>query len=81
MSTDRLRLQPLLIIDAATCAATAALLLVASDPVAALTQLPAAVLVGAGAVLVPIAVFMRSSRGPTKSAQAVTWRGLDAGAT
>ena len=58
MSTDRLRLQPLLIIDAATCAAMAALLLAASGPVAALTQLPAALLVGAGAVLVPIAVFM-----------------------
>jgi hypothetical protein len=58
MSTYRLRLQPLLVIDAATCAAMGMLLLVASGPVAALTHLPATFLFGAGAVLLPIAAFV-----------------------
>jgi hypothetical protein len=58
MSTYRLRLQSLLVIDAATCAAMGTLLLVASGPVAALTHLPATFLFGAGAVLLPIAAFV-----------------------
>lgn len=58
MSTKRIRLQPLLAFDAATCAAMGALLLVAADPIAALTHIPAPLLFWAGAVLLPIAAFM-----------------------
>jgi len=58
MSTDRLRLQPLLAFDAATCTAMGALLLGAADKIAALTRLPAPLLFWAGAVLLPIAAFM-----------------------
>lgn len=58
MSTARIRLQPLLAFDAATCAAMGALLLAASGTIAALTHLPASLLFWAGAVLLPIAVFI-----------------------
>ncbi|WP_322999779.1 hypothetical protein [Castellaniella sp.] len=58
MSTARIRLQPLLAFDAATCMAMGALLLAASETIAALTYLPASLLFWAGAVLLPIAVFI-----------------------
>ena len=57
MSTARIRLQSLLALDSATCAAMGVLLLAASDTIAALTQLPASLLFWAGAVLLPIAAF------------------------
>ena len=44
--------------DAATCAATGALLTLAATPLAALLGLPATLLAYAGAALFPIAVFM-----------------------
>lgn len=58
MSTVRIRLQPLLAFDAATCVAMGALLLATSETIAALTHLPASLLFWAGAVLLPIAVFI-----------------------
>jgi hypothetical protein len=54
-------LNGLLAIDAITCAAMGALLMVAAGPVAALTALPAPFLFWAGAVLLPIAAFMALS--------------------
>jgi hypothetical protein len=54
-------LNGLLAIDAITCAAMGALLMVAAGPVAALTALPASFLFWAGAVLLPIAAFMALS--------------------
>ena len=58
MMNPRPRLQVLLALDAATCAAMGALLLAGSGPVAALTGLPRPMLLWAGAVLLPIAAFM-----------------------
>lgn len=58
MSNTRYRLQSLLAIDAVTCAAIGVLLLAAAAPIAALTRLPAPLLAGAGAALLPIAAFM-----------------------
>lgn len=58
MSNTRYRLQSLLAIDAVTCAAMGVLLLAASGPIAALTRLPAPLLIGAGTALLPIAAFM-----------------------
>lgn len=55
--SQRFRLQPLLALDAATCAAMGLLLLAASGTVAALTHLPASLLFWAGAALLPIAAF------------------------
>lgn len=54
----RLRLSSLLALDAATCAAMGILLLGAARPLAAATDIPAGLLTGAGALLLPIAVFM-----------------------
>jgi hypothetical protein len=45
-------------LDALTCAAMGFLLLVASGPIAGLTAIPAALLFYAGAVLIPIAIYM-----------------------
>lgn len=64
MSNKMLSLNALLAIDATTCAAMGALLMVAAGPVAALTALPAPFLFWAGAILLPIAAFMAlSARG------------------
>ncbi len=54
----KLTLKSLLAIDALTCAGMGALLMLAAEPLAALTDLPAPFLLGAGAVLLPIAAFM-----------------------
>lgn len=51
-------LNTLLTIDAATCAAMGSALLVGSGTVAALTEIPQALLFWAGAGLLPIAIFM-----------------------
>lgn len=51
-------LNRLLAIDAATCLAMGAALLLGSRPVAAVTQIPAGLLFWAGASLMPIAAFM-----------------------
>jgi hypothetical protein len=48
----------ILTLDALTCAAMGLLLLVASGPIAGLTAIPAALLFYAGAVLIPIAIYM-----------------------
>jgi hypothetical protein len=48
----------ILTLDALTCAAMGLLLLVAFGPVAGLTAIPAALLFYAGAVLIPIAIYM-----------------------
>ncbi len=53
-----LPLRTILAIDAATCLVMGALLLVAATPIAALTGLPPGLLFHAGAVLLPIAVFI-----------------------
>jgi hypothetical protein len=53
-----LSLPSVLRLDAATCAAMGALLLVASEPVGTLTRLPPALLFGAGVLLVPVAAFI-----------------------
>jgi hypothetical protein len=54
-------LKPLLALDAATCAAMGAFLLLGSTPIAGLTQIPASLLFWAGASLIPIAAFMAIS--------------------
>ena len=58
MNDRRPRLQALLAIDAATCAAMGVLLVAGSDLVATLTRLPAQLLLWAGVSLLPIAAFM-----------------------
>lgn len=47
-----------LLVDAATCAAMGLLLLVAAGPIARLTGIPLPLLFYAGALLIPIAVYM-----------------------
>lgn len=54
----RISLQTILGLDAATCAGMGVLLLAASGPVAALTQIPGPLLFGAGLLLLPVAVLM-----------------------
>lgn len=53
-----LSIRSLLIIDAATCALTGALLMTASRPLQALIRIPAELLFYAGAILFPIGAFM-----------------------
>lgn len=53
-----LSLSTTLKLDAATCAAMGGLLVMATDPVAQLTQIPAALLHWAGMILFPVAAFM-----------------------
>lgn len=53
-----LSLKALLVLDALTCAAMGAALLVAAAPVGAVTQIPHALLQVAGLSLLPIAAFM-----------------------
>ena len=53
-----LNLRKILFTDALTCAACGALMAGASGPLAALTQIPAALLLYAGLSLFPIAAFM-----------------------
>ncbi len=60
-SNKFLSLKSLLALDAATCAAMGALLLLGSAPVAEVTQIPAGLLFWAGASLLPIAAFMAIS--------------------
>jgi hypothetical protein len=54
-------LKSLLALDAATCAAMGAVLLLGSTPVAGVTEIPADLLSWAGAALIPIAAFMAIS--------------------
>lgn len=54
-------LKPLLALDAATCAAMGAVLLLGSAPVAGVTEIPADLLFWAGASLIPIAALMAIS--------------------
>lgn len=51
-------LRTVLYLDAATCLACGALMTLGASPLAALTHLPAGLLLGAGASLFPIAAFM-----------------------
>jgi hypothetical protein len=51
-------LRSVLLIDAATCVATGGLMTIAASPLAALTQIPDALLFNAGLSLVPVAAFM-----------------------
>lgn len=55
---SRFSIQSILILDAVTCAAMAALLLLAPGLVAGLTQIAPSVLFWAGLILVPVAAFM-----------------------
>jgi hypothetical protein len=55
---NALSLKTLLAVDAVTCAAMGAALLVAAAPASAITQIPQALLQGAGLILLPIAAFM-----------------------
>lgn len=56
-----LSLRPLLLLDAATCAAMGLVLDFGAQPLAALTGLPAGLLLAAGISLFPIALFMAMS--------------------
>jgi hypothetical protein len=59
-------------LDAATCAAMGMLLLLAAGPIAGITAIPVMVLFWAGALLIPIAVYMALvARAGTASALAV----------
>jgi hypothetical protein len=58
VTTNQSSLKSLLALDAATCTIMGAALLLASEPIAALTQIPAPLLLWAGASLIPIAAFM-----------------------
>jgi len=60
-SKKSLSLKTLLAIDAATCAAMGALLLLGSAPIGEVTQIPVGLLFWAGASLIPIAAFMAIS--------------------
>ena len=64
-SNKFLSLKFLLAVDAATCAAMGALLLLGSGPVAEVTRIPAGLLFWAGASLLPIAAFMAISSSTT----------------
>jgi hypothetical protein len=59
--TKRTSLKPLLVLDAATCAAMGVVLLSGSAPVAEVTEIPAGLLFWAGTSLIPIAAFMAIS--------------------
>jgi glucose uptake protein GlcU len=58
MTSAQNTLGRILTLDALTCAAMGLLLLVVPGPVAGLTAIPAALLFYAGAVLIPIAIYM-----------------------
>lgn len=60
-SNKLLSLKSLLALDAATCAAMGALLLLGAAPIAEVTQISEGLLFWAGASLIPIAVFMAIS--------------------
>tara|TARA_R100000365_G_C2742488_1_gene71162 strand:+ start:1252 stop:1650 length:399 start_codon:yes stop_codon:yes gene_type:complete len=60
-SKKSLSLKTLLALDAATCAAMGALLLLGSAPIGEVTQIPVGLLFWAGASLIPIAAFMAIS--------------------
>lgn len=65
-------LRPVLLFDAATCAAMGMLLVAAAGPIAGLTDLPAPLLREAGIVLLPFALFVLwAARGGTRPAQLV----------
>lgn len=54
----RTTLRPLLVLDAATCAAMGLLLALGAEPVAAITALPVPLLREAGLILLPFAAFV-----------------------
>lgn len=58
MSLRALSLRNVLLIDAATCVLTGALLLVGARLIASVTAIPPSLLFYAGAILIPIAAFM-----------------------
>jgi hypothetical protein len=58
MTRSQTALGRILNLDALTCAAMGLLLLVASGPIAGLTALPPSLLFYAGALLIPIAIYM-----------------------
>ena len=57
-TTDHRGLARILNLDAATCAAMGLLLLLAAQPIAGITAIPATLLIWAGALLIPIAIYM-----------------------
>ena len=54
-------LRPVLLFDAATCFAMGSLLVAATAPIAALTDLPVPLLFEAGLILFPFALFVRGA--------------------
>ncbi len=69
---QNLPLRRILVLDGVTCGAMAVALLVAPDSIAELTALPAGLLRGAGALLVPVALFIGwVARSPVPSRGAV----------
>lgn len=64
-SNKLLSLKSMLALDAATCGAMGAFLLLGSAPIAKATQISAGLLFWAGASLIPIAAFMAISSRPT----------------
>ncbi|QPM92172.1 hypothetical protein [Pseudooceanicola algae] len=62
---NRSTLNTILYLDAMTCTAMGALLVLASGPIGGLTDIPSALLFWAGLVLLPVAIFMAiAARGP-----------------
>jgi hypothetical protein len=57
-NNEHASLKLLLALDAATCAAMGAVLLLGSTPIARVTEIPVGLLFWAGAILIPIAAFM-----------------------
>lgn len=72
MMSDNRGLARILTLDAATCAAMGLLLTLASGPISGITAIPATLLFYAGALLIPIAIYMALvARSGTGSALAV----------
>jgi hypothetical protein len=71
-TTDHPGLARILNLDAATCAAMGLLLVLGAQPIAGITAIPATLLFWAGALLIPIALYMVVvARAGTGSALAV----------
>ncbi len=62
----QLPLKPLLVLDAATCAAMSVVLLFGSVPIAEATNISSGLLFWAGASLVPVAAFMAATSRTTR---------------
>lgn len=73
MSSKTLSLRNVLLIDAATCALTGALLIFGARLLAHLTAIPPALLFYAGVVLIPVAAFMAVTAARTALSPFAAW--------